>query len=93
MVTKKFNMSFICSMLKDKDNLNKEELNKLGIRIKSLRIKQGYSNYENFAFEKDIPRAQFGRYEKGEDLRYSSLLKVIKAFGLTLEEFFSEGFD
>ena len=86
-------MSFICSMLKDKDNLNKEELNKLGIRIKSLRIKQGYSNYENFAFEKDIPRAQFGRYEKGEDLRYSSLLKVIKAFGLTLEEFFSEGFD
>jgi transcriptional regulator with XRE-family HTH domain len=80
-------------MLKDKDNLNKEELIKLGIRIKSLRIKQGYSNYENFAFEKDIPRAQYGRYEKGEDLRYSSLLKVVKAFGLTLEEFFSEGFD
>jgi len=86
-------MSFICYMLKDKDNLNKEELIKLGNRIKSLRIKQGYSNYENFAFEKDIPRAQFGRYEKGEDLRYTSLLKVIKAFGLTIEEFFSEGFE
>lgn len=86
-------MSLICYMLKDKDNLNKEELIKLGNRIKSLRIKQGYSNYENFAFEKDIPRAQFGRYEKGEDLRYTSLLKVIKAFGLTKEEFFSEGFD
>lgn len=93
MVTKKFIMSFICYMLKDKDKFNKDELIQLGNRIKSLRIKQGYTNYENFAYEKDIPRAQYGRYEKGEDLRYSSLLKVIRAFGLTLEEFFSEGFD
>lgn len=64
----------------------------LGKRIRDLRIKKGYSNYEYFAYEHDIPRAQFGRYEKGEDLRYSSLLKVIRAFDMTLEEFFSEGF-
>lgn len=68
------------------------ELKKLGARIKALRIKKGYTNYENFAFENDIPRAQFGRYERGEDLRYSSLLKVIKALGVTQKEFFSEGF-
>jgi transcriptional regulator with XRE-family HTH domain len=65
---------------------------KLGKRIKSLRIKQGYSNYENFAYEHDLPRAQYGRYEQGENLRYSSLMKVIRAFGMTQEEFFSEGF-
>ena len=69
------------------------DLTKLGDRIKSLRLAQGYTNYENFAFEHDIPRAQFGRYERGEDLRYSSLLKVISAFGMTQKEFFSEGFD
>lgn len=69
------------------------ELKKLGARIKALRIKKGYTNYENFAFEHDIPRAQFGRYERGEDLRYSSLLKVIRALGVTPKEFFSEGFD
>jgi hypothetical protein len=69
------------------------ELKKLGARIKALRIKKGYTNYENFAFEHDIPRAQFGRYERGEDLRYSSLLKVIRALGVTQKEFFSEGFD
>jgi transcriptional regulator with XRE-family HTH domain len=70
-----------------------EDLRKLGDRIKSLRIKMGYSNYENFAFEHDIPRAQFGRYERGEDLRYSSLLKVTKALGISMEDFFKEGFD
>lgn len=69
------------------------DLKKLGKRIKDLRIKKGYSNYENFAFEHDIPRAQFGRYENGEDLRFTSLIKVIKAFDISLKEFFSEGFD
>ena len=71
----------------------KEDLQKLAARIKQLRIKKGYSNYENFAFDHDIPRAQFGRYENGQDLRYSSLIKVIDALGVSLEEFFSEGFE
>jgi len=69
------------------------DLAQLGKRIKALRMAKGYSNYEYFAYEHDIPRAQYGRYEKGEDLRYSSLLKVVKAFDMTLKEFFSEGFD
>ena len=69
------------------------ELVKLGERIKSLRIEKGYTNYENFAFEHEIPRAQFGRYERGEDLRFSSLMKIIKAFNMTPGEFFSKGFD
>ncbi len=69
------------------------QVRQLGERIRQLRIEKGYSNYENFAFENNIPRAQFGRYEKGQDLRFSSLVKVVKAFDMTLEEFFSEGFD
>lgn len=57
-----------------------------------MRIQNGYTSYETFAYEHDIARAQFGRYEKGEDIRFSTLIKVINAFGLTVEEFFSEGF-
>jgi len=76
-------------MLLDSD----EELQKLGARIKALRLEKGYSNYEHFAYEHNISRAQFGRYEKGQDIRFSSLIKVINAFEMTIEEFFSEGFD
>jgi len=79
-------------MSKQKDQFTMDELAKLAMRIKTLRIEKGYSNYENFAFEHNIPRAQYGRYEKGEDLRYSSLTKVIKALGVTIPEFFGEGF-
>lgn len=81
-------------MKSDEEKQHKEDdLKKLADRIRSLRIKKGYSNYENFAFEHDIARAQYGKYEKGEDLRYSSLLKVIRALGVSVQEFFSEGFD
>ncbi|MDY6993824.1 MAG: XRE family transcriptional regulator [Pseudomonadota bacterium] len=75
------------------DEFSKEQLKKLADRIKTLRISKGYTNYEYFAYEHNIPRAQFGRYERGEDLRFSSLVKVVKAFDMTLPEFFSEGFD
>jgi transcriptional regulator with XRE-family HTH domain len=78
--------------IKKKELSVEQELEKLGKRIKQLRIEKGYTSYEYFAYENDISRAQFGRYEKGEDLRYSSLLKVIKAFDMTVSEFF-EGLD
>lgn len=74
------------------DESKQIELEKLAARIKQLRIAKGYSNYENFAFDHDLPRAQYGRYEKAHDLRYSSLIKVIRALDVSIEEFFSEGF-
>lgn len=75
------------------DDKTDQEFQKLGDRIKQLRVKKGYTSYEIFAFENGINRAQFGRYERGEDLRYSSLLKVCDALGVTIKEFFNEGFD
>ena len=67
-----------------------DQLMKLGSRIKALRIKAGYSNYEHFAYDHDISRAQYGRYENGQDLRFSTLIKLLNAFEITLEEFFKE---
>lgn len=67
-----------------------EQLVKLGARIKALRIKAGYASYETFAYEHGLPRAQYGRYEQGKDLRFSSLVKVVAVFGLTMAEFFEE---
>jgi len=87
---KKGQKKTVTSIPKKKPN---KDISALAKRIRELRIKKGYTNYEYFAYEHELPRAQFGRYEKGEDLRYTSLLKVVRAFGMTLEEFFSEGFD
>ena len=83
---------FYLCMAKKNKNIH-PDLKKLANRIRLLRKAKGYTNYEYFAFDHDIPRAQFGRYELGEDMRFTSLMKVIRAFGMTPQEFFSEGFD
>lgn len=69
-----------------------KDLQRVGNRIKALRIKRGYTSYEIFAFDNNINRAQFGRYERGEDLRVSSLLKILKALKISPAEFFGDGF-
>jgi hypothetical protein len=79
---------------KKKGNLNPdEELRKLGERMTKLRKEAGYTNADLFAYDNDIHRSQYGRYEKGSDLRFSSLVKILNGYGMTLKEFFSEGFD
>ena len=77
----------------DKDLEAEKLLEKLGSRLRELRKARGYTNYEQFAFDHGLPRAQYGRYEKGQDLRLSSLVKVLTAMEVSLTEFFAEGFE
>jgi len=70
-----------------------EMLKKLGARIKFLREKKGHTSYELFAYKYEFSRSQYGGYERGENLTFLSLLKIVRAFEMTLPEFFSEGFD
>jgi len=78
-------------MVKNTD-FTQKELQKIGNRLREIRKKKGYSNYELFAFDNQIARAQYGRYEKGADLRMSSLLKVLAALDVSLYEFFNDSF-
>lgn len=70
----------------------KKYLNKLAKRLKEHRIKAGYSNYENFAFSNEIGRTQYGKYETGGNIQFTTLVKILKALDITFEEFF-KGFD
>lgn len=64
-------------------------LQKIGAKMRKLRTAKGFTNYEYFAYEHNIARAQYGKYEKGrDDLRLSSLYKVLKSLDISFEEFF-----
>lgn len=91
----RFTLFYFMARGKDKDlnEYSKEVLKKLGKRIRALREAKGELNYERFAFKHELNRTQLWRYENGEDLNFSSLLKVIKALDVSLTEFFQEGFD
>ena len=69
-----------------------QEILLLAKRIRELR-QRTHTSYEIFAYDNNITRSQWGRYETGEDVRFSSLVKVCRIFNITLQEFFSEGFE
>lgn len=85
--------------MKKKDNARKNQvdtkdyLEALGKRLKDLRIKRGYTNYEYFAYENNIGRAQYGKYETGGNIQFNTLVKILKSLDISLKDFFSEGFD
>ena len=75
------------------DKETEKHLKQLGARLQQLRLKKGFASYEVFAYEHDLNRTQYGAYENGRNIQYDTLLKLVKTFGLTMKEFFSEGFD
>jgi transcriptional regulator with XRE-family HTH domain len=77
--------------MKSKEKLSElqiEQLNDVGNKLRKLRIAKGYTNYENFAYDNGLNRANYGRYEKGANLRLSTLISILECHELTVEEFF-----
>jgi transcriptional regulator with XRE-family HTH domain len=72
-----------------KEKTKEEVLAKIAERIRELRKKKGYTSAEFFAYDHDLSRSQYGKYEQGvDDMRITSLIKVINALGVTPQEFF-----
>ncbi len=60
----------------------------IGAKLKELRKEAGYSSSESFAFENDIPRVQYGKMERAVNFKIATLMRVLDAHKITLEEFF-----
>jgi transcriptional regulator with XRE-family HTH domain len=63
-------------------------LKKIGDKLKFYHKKAGYSNYEYFAYDNNISRPQYGKYEAGANIQLNTLYKILKALNVTPEEFF-----
>jgi transcriptional regulator with XRE-family HTH domain len=79
------------SELKD---IEKKYLGKLIDRIVVLRTERGMSQ-EKLANESEIARSLMRGYERKEvNISFANLIRIIKfGFEMSIEEFFSEGFD
>jgi transcriptional regulator with XRE-family HTH domain len=69
------------------------ELLELGNRIRALRVQAGYKSAEKFALDNELSRVQYNRWETGKrNISYKNLIKLTKAFKISLSEFFKKGF-
>lgn len=60
----------------------------VGQRLREIRIEKGYTSYDHFAWEHKISRKQYLNMEQGKNFTMASLLRVLDAHGITLEDFF-----
>ena len=63
-------------------------LKKIGDRLKQLRKEAGYTSYEYFAYENNISRPQYGKYEAGANIQLNTLIRILKHLNISLEDFF-----
>lgn len=75
------------------DSLEEKKLQDLGERLKYFRKLKGYSNYEHLAYDVGISRSQYGKYENGGNIKFTTLCKILEHLNISLQEFFSEGFE
>jgi ribosome-binding protein aMBF1 (putative translation factor) len=76
------------------DNIapKEEVLKEIGARLKAARKKKGFTSYEHFAYEMEIARSLYSRYESGSDMKVSTLIRILQGMGMKVSEFF-KGFD
>ena len=74
-------------------NQESKHLNQLGNRLRYYRKLKGYSNYEHLAYDLGISRSQYGKYENGGNIKFSTLSKILDFLDVSPKEFFSDGFD
>lgn len=81
-------------MKSEQNDLEKQYLSLLIARIVSLRKAKKMSQ-EKLAIESEISRSLLFGYEKKEhNISFANLVRIIKlGLNMTIEEFFSEGFD
>jgi len=81
-------------MKSDTKEIEKEYLEKLMNRIISIRKERGVSQ-ETLAIESDIARSLMRGYERKErNISFGNLIRIIRlGLNMSVEEFFSEGFD
>ncbi|RAV99686.1 XRE family transcriptional regulator [Pseudochryseolinea flava] len=62
----------------------------MAVKFTELRKKKGYTSYESFAFDHELPRMQYWRIENGKtNITLKTLCKLLVVHNLTPEEFFS----
>ena len=76
-------------MTGEKSLNHEEEFKKIGLRLKKLRKAKVYSSPDKFAYENNLNRSQYGKYEAGRaNITIGTLINILNCFDINLTDFF-----
>ena len=74
-----------------KDKSIERTLEEIGLKLRALRKKKGYTSAESFAYDHDLPRVHYWRIESGKvNITLKSLHKILSIHKISIEEFFAD---
>lgn len=69
------------------DDAIKTQIIAIGKQLKKIRIEQGYTSYENFAFEHELSSRFYWEVENGRNISLEYLLKLLAINDIPLKDF------
>jgi transcriptional regulator with XRE-family HTH domain len=74
-----------------KEKSVQKTLEEIGLKLRDLRKKNGYTSAESFAYDYDLPRVHYWRIERGKvNITIKSLHKLLSIHKISIEDFFSD---
>jgi len=83
----------VSNQKKIKTLVPEKEAKKLGARIKQLRKDAGFTSAEEFAYKHSLVRSAYTQIERGKNIEFFTLIKILNCHGIGYAEFFAEGFE
>ena len=68
--------------------INHEQLKHVGIIIRELRIKKGYSAAESFSYDFDLNRTNYWRWENGQNITLKNIFRICEIHEIRPTDFF-----
>jgi transcriptional regulator with XRE-family HTH domain len=75
---------------KEKKATPETTMEKIGKRLQAIRKEKGYKNYEHLAYELEMGRSQYWKYEAGGNIEMKTLLRILAHLNVTVGEFFKD---
>lgn len=66
-----------------------KDLEKIGLKLKEIRIAKGFTDLDKFAHENNINGELYNKYEAGTtDITMGNLILILSALNVKISEFF-----
>ncbi|MCX6292077.1 MAG: XRE family transcriptional regulator [Bacteroidetes bacterium] len=65
-----------------------EQLKEIGIILRTLRLKKGYSSAETFSYDFDLNRTNYWRWENGQNMTVKNIYRICEIHEISPKDFF-----
>jgi hypothetical protein len=67
---------------------HEKQLKQVGIILRELRVKKGYSSAENFSYDHELNRTNYWRWENGQNMTLKNIFRICEIHQISLKDFF-----